>query len=400
MKRYDVILLNSLVDKYEKSSLYRGENQVKVTISYRFNKKTLPEYFDDFDYTAKEMIHEYCLNLQEKEWVTIVWHKYEEYNIIKQLNLNINHVSDVYLFLNRKEKKSLERQAINLLTEYLERTSYIGEFARDMIAQLNEGKGIQRYLDIEEPQLIKDILYGLDRIIKQEVEVSKRIFSIQLFNNSKHLEGIEPKIERIMRDYGQYVTYNDLLAEENIIKNPGFVYIKGAGTFQFANQVIDLKTLMNKEIGLSSDLIDAMSVIDLDVDRIITIENLTTFHTYSNPNELVIYLGGFHNTIRRNFLLKLYHSNPNLKFYHWGDIDLGGFRIFRDLQLKTGIPFKAYKMDLDTLLKYQSYAFKITSKAYSKHLEALLNDDGYDEFKGVIRYMLEYQIRLEQEIIE
>ena len=47
MKRYDEKVLNSLLDKYENSLLYTGQNQRKQSIEFPVKKSTLPEYFDE-----------------------------------------------------------------------------------------------------------------------------------------------------------------------------------------------------------------------------------------------------------------------------------------------------------------------------------------------------------------
>jgi len=398
MKNYHKLFLDILIDKYEKSTLYRGYNKQKVSISYKFTKKNIPEYFDEINYQYKEQIHEIVKNLSLNDYIEIIWKKYEEGNILKQINLNINKVADIYKVLNRKEKSNKEKDVITFLSKYLHRNNLLSVFVSDMINKLKEGKSISKYLDINNLTVIKDILYSIDRILKQKEEISQRVLSIDLFNDSKYFSTLENKIIKIMRDYGNYIDEENILAEENITRNPGYVYLKGNGIFKCGETKINLEKL-NGEIALSSNIIKSIEVKSLDVKKIITIENLTTFHTYNNQNELIIYLGGFHNHLRETFLLKLYNFNKKVPFYHWSDIDLGGFRIFHHLTHKTKIPFIPYKMDKDILIKYQQYAMKIKSKKYLKSLKDLLNNKDYFIFSDVITYMIEKKIRLEQEII-
>ena len=54
----------------------------------------------------------------------------------------------------------------------------------------------------------------------------------------------------------------------------------------------------------------------------------------------MIYLGGYHNSVRRKLLELLYQDFPKAEYLHFGDIDVGGFEIYRDLCRKTGIPLK------------------------------------------------------------
>ena len=398
MKDYPKIFLNTLIDKYERSTLYRGDNKQKVTIAYKFNQRNIPEYFNEINYQNKEKIHEVVRNLALHGYIEIVWKKYEAGNILKQINLNLNRLADIYQLLNREEKGDKEREAIKVLATYLDRKNLLSVFAQDMIKQLNTGKSIAKYLDINNLSLIKAILYSIDRILNQQEEISQRVFGIDLFNDSKYFATIENKIIKIMMDYGNYIDEENLLAEENIVHNPGYVFLKGKGILKCGETEINLQAL-NGEIALSSKIIKTIEVKELDVDKVITIENLTTFHTYQKDNELIIYLGGFHNQLREDFLLKLYHYNQNNPFYHWSDIDLGGFRIFHHLKSKTKIPFKPYNMNKEILIKYQQYAMEINSNAYLKALKSLLNNEDYKIFYDVISYMIEKKVRLEQEII-
>ena len=155
-------------------------------------------------------------------------------------------------------------------------------------------------------------------------------------------------------------------------------------------------SLLKQGIGVSGE--DMMSIQFSDLGRIkkvITIENLTSFFRYWEENSLIIYLGGYHNSIRRNLLKMVYEAIPDAKYYHFGDIDAGGFSILLDLRNKTGIPFLSYHMDLDTLKQYSRYG-KNLKESDRKRLEKMCNNE---EFSEVISFMLEEDIKLEQECI-
>lgn len=396
MKRFSKIILNTLIDKYEDSLLYRNENQINITISFKFNKKTIPKYFDELDYQYKEDINEICKNLALNHFIQLVWGKYQEGNIIKQVNLNVEKVNDIYQYLNREEKKSKEENVLAILYKYKDNENLLGTFVSDMIEKLRLGESVTKYLNINDLNQINDILFSIDQILKQKVEIAKRIFSIKLFNNSKYFESIENKVIKILNDYGNYS--DNILAEQNIVNNPGYVFLKGTGSFKLNEEIIDLNKI-NGEIALSSKIVESIEVISLNVNKVITIENLTSFHTYNNNDELIIYLGGFLNHLRAEFLEKIYQFNPNNLFNHWSDIDLGGFRIYNHLINKTNIPFLPYKMDKETLIKYQDYCMEIKSISYLNSLHELLQDENYQSFLDVIKYMITNKIRLEQEII-
>jgi Uncharacterized protein conserved in bacteria C-term(DUF2220) len=66
-------------------------------------------------------------------------------------------------------------------------------------------------------------------------------------------------------------------------------------------------------------------------DRIISIENLTTFHREAKRcadlNEMVLYTGGMPSPAWRAMYIRLLGSVRDVSVYHWGDVDEGGFRI-------------------------------------------------------------------------
>lgn len=45
MNKYENIILNTLLDKYENSLSYIGLNKVNQTIQFKFSKTTLPDVF-------------------------------------------------------------------------------------------------------------------------------------------------------------------------------------------------------------------------------------------------------------------------------------------------------------------------------------------------------------------
>ena len=107
------------------------------------------------------------------------------------------------------------------------------------------------------------------------------------------------------------------------------------------------------------------------------------------------YLGGFHNTVKRNFLRRVNTDNPNIGYFHIGDIAAGGFNILQHLNRETGMNFKCLNMDVATLEKYKTFTKKLTEND-QKRLKKMLNS----EFDDVIRYMLKNNCKLEQEVID
>ena len=156
-----------------------------------------------------------------------------------------------------------------------------------------------------------------------------------------------------------------------------------------------LRTL-NQGFAISGEDLWKVTFSDLSrIKRVITIENLTTFFRWHEPESLIIYLGGYHNGIRRTLLKKIYQELPKISYYHFGDIDAGGFSILKDLRNKTGIPFQMYHMDIETLKCYEKYGKALTESDRIRLKEMEKNE----ELQEVVSYMLLHNVKLEQEYV-
>lgn len=49
---------------------------------------------------------------------------------------------------------------------------------------------------------------------------------------------------------------------------------------------------------------------------------------------MILYLGGYHNTVRRRLLKSIYDIFPEAEYRHFGDIDAGGFEIYRSGRIR------------------------------------------------------------------
>ena len=196
----------------------------------------------------------------------------------------------------------------------------------------------------------------------------------------------------LLYKYGEYDDKETVFEEHNIIKTPTYVMVKGKGVL-YCGETIDLSKIKG-DIGLSTQTLKDLSKVELNGANIITIENLTNFHKYHSDNELVIYLGGFHNSIKRDFIRLVEKCNPKTVFKHFGDIDAGGIYILEHLKRKTGINFIPYNMDRYTLEKNKDHWINLTEN--DKNRLSLIADKTND-YKEIIDYMLKNNCKLEQE---
>jgi DNA topoisomerase VI subunit A len=153
------------------------------------------------------------------------------------------------------------------------------------------------------------------------------------------------------------------------------------------------------ELSLSDEMIDSLIINDCNVTKVITVENLTTFYGLDDKDAVIIYLAGFHNHTKQKLLLKIYEKFPEAKYYHFSDIDAGGFLIYNNLKNKTQIPFIPYRMDINELVNNKD-SLKCLTENDRKRLEKMLTEKDFEVFYKTINYMLEYNVKLEQEILD
>lgn len=406
--KLDKYILNYLIDRYEKSSGYRGHSRINRRIFFRFSNKNIPRYFNETTSRYRREINGICQELEKMGFISIIWVKYEEGNLIEKVALNAERIADIYNYLGRTSRLDKEREIIRLAKRYGEETSgWLREFYLDVIDSLEKGKNPGPFLDISNLEEAEDIFKSLNAIYRLEEELPYRVFSTRVLGNSKAFEGIKKKVTGILREFagGEGLEDDEILAEMGLVKSPSYVCLSGDITVKMDGDILELGRF-KPDIGIPSAMIESFQIIGLKADYVITIENLTSYHQYLKevPGRYVaVYLGGYHNRPRRELLVKLYkyaaNSKSMLPFYHWGDIDYGGFTIFNHLKRMCCIEIKPVMMDVETLENYLEYGTRF-GEGYRRALESLLDQKDSEVFRDVITLMLEKGIRLEQESID
>lgn len=403
--RYEERILQTLLDSYERSRLSRGENEVAVHIAFPITPKTMPIYFDENSLTYEE-IHGTAGHLEEMGYTCSVWKGGKKNHILQKIVLCDEKVDEIYRHLGRVPEKQMQQAQLAVLREL--KTECSTPVARNFICWLmkwlEQGKTVKEYLNLDDTEGSRRLIRAIHKIETNQKEIYIREFSVQCFGDSKELEkksGLIGKIFRRFSDDMEDMDNDVILAEYGIYRTPNYVYVKGSGRLRIGTPEaydIDLRSL-RQGIGLSGEDLDGLEwKVDVSVKRIITIENLTTFFRWEEPDSVLIYLGGYHNAVRRKFLQKLYQVFPEAEYFHFGDIDVGGFEIYEDLCRRTGIPFTTYKMGISELEQYEQYTRELTEND-RKRMDSLLNNEAYENVWPILRYMKEHGKKLEQESI-
>ena len=319
---------------------------------------------------------------------------------MSKVRLNTKSLKEVYAYVQRVPRNDMESSHLQMLEEYIKQnpTPVCRAFAEYLSERLTEHKSVKEFIRIEEVASTKQLLNTIQAVEKNEIQLYIREFSMIHFQDSKAFEKMESRVSHVFKKFKpscEVLDYDEILAEYGIYHTPNYVYLKGNLVVSIGKEKIDLSSL-KQGLGISGEDIGRIRFCNTDnIRKVITIENLTTYFRWQEDDSLLVYLGGYHNSVRCALLQEIYACCPKANYCHFGDIDAGGFEIYRNLCEKTGIPFKMYKMGLETLRLYEKYGKSLTVND-RKRLQGMQDRDGLQE---IIRYMLEHDVKLEQECI-
>lgn len=386
---YEEQILSWLIDSHEKKDPGNSNTRkVSISITAKFPeyKEPLSDTHNDIETAIQHLL----------SWGYVQCSRNQQ-GYYTKVTLSESALPKIYQFLNRIPKAELWEMQKALLREInVPAESITGKFCSAMLERIAQRKDIEYGLS-RDLKLLEDVLLALVHIEKLNEETYIRNFSELVFHDSKRLQNLLNPISKILLDYGDGVEQKEtVLAQHNLISNPGYVYIKGDWQIRCQGRCISTN-MFRGGIAISSDSLDEIERITVSGGIIISVENLTTYHDTKESQGAIIYLGGFMNTVRMNLLKKLYACEPDAGYFHKGDLDPYGFLILENLKDKTGIPFKPLDMDLDTLRRcHRAGHFRPLDVADRK----AISSPALVEYQPILQYMSQHNCKIEQECFE
>lgn len=389
-------IINSLLDKYENSKSYTGQNLVTQNY-YEYPTNIYKDYESDFADVDLVQKFEDAVYELEKEGIIVVEKKNGS---IKKIAAVKDAISQYYDLVKRKEIRDIQNDQIIYYKSCIGTNRIIDQFCSYQIERLSAGK--KATYELEDAS---NIIRIVNFILKNDKSILEREMSIALLKDSKlFTKKYRSRVCKVIRKYGIYEELlkdveekqieNVLLEEHKIFSNPSYVYFKGRACIKYKDGS-EINVLLERPIALSSESLDNISNIIIFNPTIMTVENLTSYNRLNSQETFYIFLSGYHNSLKQKFLIKLAESNQGKKWYHFGDLDPDGFYILINLREKTGIDFIPIFMSLEYLIKYQEYSKPLQSNDIIK-AKSLLKAG---EYVSIMQYMLENNCKLEQEII-
>lgn len=383
MKKYYNQILKYLIEKYNK-------NPGNQTISDKI-EKIVPEFNNSGDYEGFMLIKEAVDTLVKEDIISV---KYEKSGRIDRLILS-SDIALIHKYAKKMKIYTIDEYFNDCKTILLKYKNSEFEVIRDFCSlQLENIENYKRVKYVlynsscNNSSELELILIGATAVLEQKNDILERNFSVNIYNDSKLFRKYAEKIIELLT--GDSEDWKKKLEGFCIYQNPPLTMFKGIGTIEFDNGD---KITLNSDSPLSLSLKYIESISSININQITSIENLTTFTSYiPSERELVIYLGGFVDSITVNFVKKILSINE-CNCRHFGDIDAGGFNILIDLESKIEHSVIPYKMSIKEFIENQEHLIELTKN--DRHRLQLIQEKGY--FTEIIEYMLENNCKLEQE---
>ncbi|MDR1127778.1 MAG: DUF2220 domain-containing protein [Treponema sp.] len=425
-------LLSILLDKYERSVFFRTGTTPTRRIRIRLYDSGLSDYkrYNIENAERRQEINRAVLELAGMGLVRFRWMKREENHIIAQVSLNADTagaVAAAYSFLGRKPGDTLAGEIGAEISDLLARikSPWMRRFLEDCREALSRSRlpGGRIPADSgERRNLFRALLFADGQA--EKAEVLERAFSIRCFGDSKIFEtSVKKRFLDIIRRYSDCEDDSgeeELLAFAGIVRYPERFEFRGPLAISFApgpadsaaavccaapgtcdTAAVDFSPLRYGASLGYPDFKRGRLYLPPGLARLFSIENKANYISYIHQNpgnaELVVYHGGQFSPSRGAFFRALSAAAPEgCPWYHWGDIDYGGFSMLARLRREIRGDVRPYRMDERELARYAALALPVTEE-YAGKLKDLARRQELADCLPCVNYMIENHVRLEQE---
>lgn len=391
-------ILVFLVEAFRKSKKDTGDNQnnrktrlnpEKIYSKYRSNE-------GDFERITE--INNVVKALSDKGFVVAETEKYG--TMLKSICLVDERIIEIESFLSGKygyvPKDAKIKAMEDLIHKYSNASTICYKECELLQEKLNARIVPKNIYELE------DIFKGVAFIENNREDLFIREVSLKVYGDSKYFEEktLEPISNLIRKYYDVPVedgSYNgEILRTYHIYKEPQKISIKGEAVIRINEIDVDISGFSDG-IEFAVDELNTIEKIIIKASSFMTIENRTSYLRYKPDDAVLLYLGGFVNRYQRDFIKIVFDCNPNVNYYHFGDIDAGGFWIHHNLCEVTGVRFELFSMSIKELMNpnYKGCLHELSKNDLIRMRELAT----IFEYQNVINYMIKHNIKLEQEII-
>lgn len=397
-ERYITEILGRLIKKYYTREIRQGQTKTSRRIQLNI-REVYPKYEKpDADMEIKDMVNQAARMLKELEYIDFSCLPYSD--DIEKIYLNTGRIGEIESYLEERFGILARTSALGGMGRLLEEYGHRGELTAYYCGKLQQ--------DMEHTALMPDVektrelLQMLAFLQDNERDLYVREASVLVYGDSKHFE--EERYEavcRIIREAlgkpaAETEAYDEILQLYHISNVEQEISVKGDFLIEMEGYGLETR-YFSGGLSLSTRDIGKIRRIVVRTPNLVTVENKTSFYRFEREDCSEIYLGGYANRHQVELLKKIYADNPGCRFWHFGDIDVGGFQIHQHLCEATGIGFRLFCMGTRELCneKFKNALLKLTENDITR-AEKLALKPAYRE---IMQEMLRRGVKMEQEVI-
>lgn len=288
------------------------------------------------------------------------------------------------------------------------RGTFLVPYYEEIIEKIKMGKKVSK-INLEDDNFFR----CLQTIAEMQEPVWRRIFSAGVFGDSKKFENeYQTKVLNVLTHYSPYC--EDGMEETEILRAHGIntysLTMEWKGSVQYELYLDDEKrevvdTSINKfgTVLNEQTLEHAYPVSMKEVKRILIIENKANYEDCEYKKDtLYLYCHGFFSPKERVFLRKLIMTaDEGVEYFHWGDMDFGGLRIFKYNRENIFPSLLPYKMDGKTFLEAvdRGAGIPLETEKRKKLKEFNIEELNIEELSELKQCILESGVEIEQEML-
>ncbi len=325
---------------------------------------------------------------------------------IYTVNYSLCSVRELYKISGKIPKSDRIKEIKKAVEEQVKKIHkpWIQAYYDDVLKSLEAGKGKEpKEFNSENRELNFKCFLGIDRL---EGSVYKRVFSKQYLGGSKVFE--EKMQKYVASAAGKYydiiddnMTESEILAQIYLDHYGDELSLKGDLLVKINDHVIDLSLFPYGTV-LNSETLKRVSIVaKQNIRKVITVENKANYMTLPyEKGTLVLFSHGYFSPGERRVLAELVSVLPEdeVRFYHTGDLDYGGIRIFEFIRNQIFPRLKPLNMNVETWEKYSRYGYRLEPSKQEK-LKAMLDEGKIQEqdLKKLAQVIYHTGIGIEQE---
>lgn len=372
-----------------------------ITTSRRIILKPAEVYKDydknNADISEKQGINEAVSVLTDMGFVTADYLKFSD--DIEKIYLSEEKLDAIYEYMKEEysviPQSTISKRVHGIVEKYICMGEIVNKYCESILVQIENPRCILV------PEQIEANLKMFCFLEKNKEHLYVREVSMLVYGDSKWFENNNYEevctfmrtVTGRIREDGER---NDaILSLFYVTPAEQEIFIKGNWTIEWEQYVLDISKFQGG-IAIASSDVQSIKNISVNSESVMTIENKTSFQRLKDGGAAMMYLGGFASRHQVEFIKKVVLDNPNVRYYHFGDIDVGGFLIHRHLCRETAKKFELYCMGIQQLcdMRFRHCLRELTDNDMSR-LGTLMEEPYYD----VLKYMQEHNVKLEQEIV-